>query len=126
MILEVFATLFVISIALLFLGYYAKVDTIKVLGFRIIFILGIILNGYGDILEYKTGENNTYVYGDNFTSYHWDYDYSNPKPVTDVYLFHKEKENNYSIYENRTLGFLMSILAFMGWLSVYFDYKGRG
>lgn len=126
MILEIFATLFAISIGLLFLGYYAKVDTIKILGFGVIFLLGIILNGYGDNLQYKIGENMSYKYGDNFTGYHWDYDFSTiPHTPNDAYLFHTTKIDTYSTYRNNLLGFLMSTLAFLGWLSVFFDYKAR-
>lgn len=36
-----------------------------------------------------------YVYGDNYTSYHWDYTYSNPNPNADVNLFHKNTTYNY-------------------------------
>jgi len=42
--------------------------------------------------------NNTeeiYKYGDNFTGYHWDYDYDSPKPNTAPFLFHKYIDYNY-------------------------------
>lgn len=124
MILEVYITLFLISLALLFLGYYSEVDTIKILAYGLIFLLAVIIGGYGDNLYYKTGENISYTYGDNFTSYHWDYDFStSPKSPTDAYLFHTTKVYNYATYENTILSFLMATLSFLGWLSVYFNFR---
>lgn len=127
MILELYATLFIISIALLFLGYYTKIDTIKILSFGIIFVLGVVLFGYGDTLQYQIGKSNIYEYGNNFTGEHWDYSASSiPSGAkTGEFLFHIEEHYSYQTYTNNLLGFLMSTLAFLGWLSVYFDYKTR-
>lgn len=40
--------------------------------------------------------NNVYVYGSNFTGYHWDYDYDlNPAQAPDYELFHIKQYNEY-------------------------------
>lgn len=123
MILEVYATLFIISLAFLFLGYYAKVETIKVLGFGIIFVLGVVLLGYGDRLEYKSGETKTNNMACGGCS---DTRFSNTSNITGFYVASINTVDTYSTYTNNTLGFLLSTLAFLGWLSIYLDYRVRG
>lgn len=124
MILTVYATLFAISLALLFLGYYSKVDVIKVLGYGIIFTLSFFMLSYGGTLEYKTGEiitNNMACGGCADTRFS-----TNTTNATNIYIASINTVDTYTTYENKTLGFLMGLIGFFGWLSVYFDYKSRG
>ena len=103
MIIEIYALLFAISILLIFLGYYSNTITIKILGFGLIFILGVVLLGYGETLQYQT--------------------------LTTINEINSTTSNitaSYSNYTNKSFGFILSTLAFFGWLSCYLDYKKRG
>lgn len=103
MILEIYIILFSVSLTLLFIGYYAKVETLKVLSYGLIFILGIILIGYQENLLYTN--------------------YNIINSINSTYTIITP---NYQIYTNQPIGFIISTLAFLGWLSVYLDFKKRG
>lgn len=134
MILTIYASLFIISFALLFLGYYSKTDSVKLVGFGIIFLLGVTLmdlnipglDTSGGI-EYKNYTDTMYVYGHNFSGYHWDYVDPNTHTFeNDAFIFHTLQEYDYAKYTNHTIGFLISICGFLGWVSIFLDYRKRG
>lgn len=123
MIFQIYTAFFLLTLIILFLGYYSKVDSIKILGYGSLFVLGIILLGYGDTLEYKSGEiiNNNMACGGCYETR-----FSNTTGnITGFYVASTSQTDIYSDYTNKTLGFLLSTLAFLGWLSVYFDIRGR-
>jgi len=101
MILEIYALLFAISIGLIFLGYYSNIDVLKILGFGIIFMLGVVLLGYGETLQYH-----------------------NTTTITEVNATLTTITPSYSNYTNKTYGFLFSTIAFFGWLAVYLNIRG--
>lgn len=102
MILELYLSLFGLALVLLMIGYYAKIDAIKVLSFGIIFILGAFVLGVGDTVQYKTADL-----------------------VNQVNITYSTITYQYATYQNTTLGFMFAVLAFFGWLSIYFDYASR-
>lgn len=102
MILELYLSLFGLALVLLIIGYYAKVDAIKVLSYGIIFTLGVFILGYGDTLQYKISDT-----------------------INEVNTTHSVITYQYATYKNTTMGFMFGVLAFFGWLSVYFDYASR-
>ena len=79
-------------------------------------------------MEYKTGfnESSYYVYGDNFTGYHWDYDNDMP-PNTEgeIFLFHKDTSNIYIYenYQNKTIGFYLALLSAFGFSFMLYGMK---
>lgn len=94
------------AIVLLFIAYQfdRKHIVMKILtAFFSIFLLLLVAKATIDggsnceIVLNKTTE--IYVYGDNFTGYHWDYEYIlNPNPNVDdgIFLFHRNITNTYA------------------------------
>jgi hypothetical protein len=76
--------------------------------------------------------DNVYVYGSNFTGYHWDYDFTlNPAQVPDYELFHVREYNEYievcpeSVKTTNSVFFKnMSRLMYVFWfyIIVYISY----
>ena len=132
MILEIFVLFFAVSFLLLFYGYYAKIDLPRLLGFLLLFIIGMAITPSmpGDI-TYKTGENIStyYKYGDNYSGYHWDYDSAvpscNPSSLDCVNLFHTydEKINTYSTFEDHTIGFYIMIISVLMFIMVMVERR---
>lgn len=111
--------MFAISLILLVIGYLKNNEFpyMQLVGYVFMFILSISFMTSG--IDYKTGEMETYIYGDNFTSYHWDYDYSTaPANPQNYDLFHKEIEYQYSNYKNHTIAFYLAIISAVGFISV--------
>jgi len=127
MILQLYILIMVIAFAFIFLGYALKQDAhiFKIAGFTILFLLSVMIipNTTGGI-QYKSGEAETYIYGDNFTDYHWDYDFSLPDKAVDApYLFHKTISDEYTSYENFTIGFALALCSFFGFINVFFTMR---
>ena len=123
MILEIYVSLFALSLFILYIGYYGKIEVVKVLAFGLLFVLGGVMLGYVENIEYKSGEtlNNNMACGGCVDSR-----LSNSTNATNIYLASTVSTNIYSEYSNQTLGFLICVLSFLGWLSVYFDLRARG
>lgn len=128
MILQLYILLIVISFTFILLGYALKQDAhiFKIAGFTILFMLSVMIipNTTGDI-QYKSGSMDTYQYGNNFTSYHWDYDAGTAPdgPQLDAYTFHITKVDNYTTYENFTIGFALALCSFFGFINVFFTMR---
>lgn len=90
MILSIFGLFMLIGLALIIIGYSTEDGAVQIVGYSFLFILGTAL--LSSSVEYQSGEftRETYVYGDNFSGYHWDY-VSPPKTPGDVFLFHANK-----------------------------------
>lgn len=112
-----------LSLILIIIGLMRPNESAQALiGFFLMFILGFsILNG---TLEYKVGVNETYVYGNNFTDYHWDYDFSlPPAAVNDAFLFHRNSIDVYATFQDHILGFYLIIAGAIGFILVIFGLR---
>jgi len=129
--------LFIVSLVLIFLGYYSETDILKIVAYGLIFMLGFMLissTPFGSVedCEYLGNyTNNIKVYGSNFSGYHWDYDFDlNPAQVPDYELLHEKIYNEYEYscqnIQNRAFGFWISVLGVLGFASVYLQRKGGG
>jgi len=87
--------------------------------------MGTIVLSVG--VEVKTGTEEVFIYGNNFTDYHWDgYDGSSvapPRTNREAFLFHVNETNIYEPYDfggfgGTTFGLLILILGMF--LFVYF------
>lgn len=127
MILQLYILLMVISFTFVILGYALKQDAhiFKIAGFTILFMLSVMIipNTTGGI-QYKTGVNETFIYGNNFTDYHWDYDYSlTPAATNEPFLFHKTIADEFTTYENFTIGFVLVLCSFFGFINTFFTMR---
>lgn len=144
MILELFAVLLALSLIGVFLGYYTDDSYYAFVGLTFLFLLGIVL--LSGTVEYEIGENvslcdynDIYVYGENYTGYHWDY--ASPPPsctpneLNCVKLFHVNRtydgcvETTTTIYDNFTgdnahwFGFLLSVVAGLGMAGMFLQER---
>ncbi|MCP4648875.1 MAG: hypothetical protein GY853_02170 [PVC group bacterium] len=134
MIFSFFIFLFLVALILIALGYYSDTDVLKIVAYGFIFMLGVMLFAptfFGNVedCEYLGNYTNSYyVYGDNYSSYHWDY-VNAPSPSEDgVRLFHVVEEPTYKYtcqeIENKAFGFWIAVLGVLGFASVFFQRKG--
>ena len=87
-------------------------------GFFFLFLLSSLILTTGT-LEYKTGIEEIYVYGNYFDDYHWDgYNITAPSQIDrDAFLFHKDTINIYAYADSSTVirfGVWMSIISALG------------
>lgn len=81
--------------------YTKEQQIIKIISFvfgilMLLLLAGHIMTGQQECEIVLTGFEDDYVYGNNFTDYHWDY--SDPNPYvfdTDAFIFHVERNNTY-------------------------------
>ena len=134
MIFSFFIFLFLVSLVLIFLGYYSETDILKVVAYGLIFMLGFMLiseTPFGSVEDCEYLGNFTddqYTYGDNYTAYHWDY-LNAPSPSEDgVRLFHVKEYSTYEYtcqtIQSRAFGFWIAVLGVLGFASVYLQRKG--
>jgi len=97
-------------------GYIIDIPIFSLFGCVFIIGLGAVMLASG--VEVKTGLQEVYVYGNNFTGYHWDYDGTQPAPkdLEGAYLFHKNETTVYAPYDfggvgNTTFAFLVMLLG---------------
>lgn len=122
-----------LALLALALGHFGRFIPLYFFGVVILLFMGLFMLSNG--VAEKIGENVTscdfqevYVYGDNYTDYHWDYmdeppACSNPNDFSCVNLFHKnvsfngcveERVNLYDLNKNfwsEALGLLFVIIA---------------
>jgi len=147
MILTIYILISAISITFLYFGFSLDDTIFKVLGFG---LMSLVFIGSIGGIEYTTGSINeicspiinnfedTYVYGNNLTGYHWDYnDDDAPSTKDNIYLFHVQRENNYTTfcynetsintndqYESKTIFIILSVFAIFGALLFpYLEHK---
>jgi len=133
MILEVFAVLFIVSVILIVLNSIYDLPSLGIVGYSLLFIVGssILVTG----LSYKTGERSAYTYGNNFTGYHWDYDYSEiPNTKDEIFIFHINKTSTYTEIQgdfilfdiSHVIGLLLALLGAFGFIFTFTDMRGGG
>lgn len=142
-----------LGVALVFitLGTFRPAESYHaIIGFSLLLILGSFLMGFGDLsVNMVVGKNVTpcdameiYVYGDNYTDYHWDYDFSNPPGCSNpndfscVRLFHtnitydgcveSEVEIREPVTGNGIIGFLLVIFGAAGLIVNFFQLRSGG
>jgi len=132
MILTIFLSLMGLAVLFLFYGWVTKTDLPRLIGFLLIFLLGAMIEpSLPGSIEYKTGVNSSfyYVYGDNYSGYHWDYaspaPSCNPNDLDCVKLFHVKgtDTNMYSTFEDHTIGFYIMIVGMLGFIMIMLERK---
>jgi len=95
------------------LGFSINESTFQVVGFFFLFLLSSLVLTAGN-LEYSTGTDEFYVYGNNFDGYHWDgYNTSAPSQIDrEAFLFHVETTKTYANADSPT------VIRFGVWLSI--------
>ena len=130
MFLSLFIIFLSLSLILVALGLFKPEHSeLSLTGFTLMFILSFTLINNG--LELKTGEFNEelYIYGDNYSGYHWDY--INPEPTNKdpVNLFHTNNTTMdiYDTYPSstRAYGFWLCIASVVGFIGVLAGLKGN-
>ena len=110
------------------LGKYADTPPLQIGGYTILFLTGILL--MAGTVEHSILTEETYIYGVNYTDYHFD-DYGTPsspsinnnpsvfhKNITKIYQPVAEEEIIAGIKVRHTTGFLLAVLSVFGFLSV--------
>ena len=120
-----------LSLLLVTLGLIkSEHSELALVGFGFLFIMSLIIIN-GDI-QYKTGTKEVYVYGNNYTGYHWDYVVGNPS-INDVNLFHSNQTNIYSSMQDISIaggfffhlvGYWLAISSVVGFIGVLASLKG--
>ena len=126
--LTLFIVLGVVCLFLLLVGLGVPLPYFSVVGFFLVFVLGGILQAGS--LELPTGELE-YVYGNNFTGYHWDYVNDSTAPSQtdrEAYLFHEDKEFELIAFnQSHIIGlFLMVISVFAMFFSLFVTIGSGG
>jgi len=134
LILSIFLLVIGLALALLITGVVMSDYAIQLVGFSFLFISGTILLA-GNV-EYKTGLNSSeyYVYGDNYSGYHWDYmnepPTCPPNNLDCVKLFHVEYNEfyNYGSFSDSTshwLGVYLMIISIIGSAVIFTRLKAE-
>jgi len=123
LILSIFLVVIGLALALLVTGFMLDDTALQLVGFAFLFISGSLL--LAGSIEYKSGFELTeyYVYGDNYSGYHWDY--TNPPPNCNpsnldcVKLFHTNQTTifHYSTFNDTTshfVGVFLMIVSILG------------
>ena len=130
MYLTLFVVFVCLSLLLVSLGLFkTEHSELALIGFFFLFILSFSL--INDNITMKSGEfeKEVFVYGDNYSGYHWDYDFPNPS-VDDVNLFHSNKTTTY-LYEtldlggnnNHVFGYWLAVGSMIGFAGVLWGLK---
>lgn len=88
------------------------------------FLSLVIIN---EDLQYSHGYTEFYVYGDNYTGYHWDYVTPGPPGVNEVNLFHMNRTIEYSNFEgpqSHFFGYWLAIISAIGFIMTIISLKG--
>ena len=120
-----FLLFFGIGLVLTIAGFALDLPLLNLTGTIMIFLMGMTLLSAG--LDYKIGEDQIQVYGNDFTGYHWDgYNGTSEAPSQadrEAFLFHVEVEAVYGSYddagENRFGWMLMAMGALLFCLSLF-------
>lgn len=127
MILYLFGFFVLLSLVLIVIGLTRPSESAQaIIGFFFLFILAVTVLIPGS-LEYPAGFEEDYVYGNNFTGYHWDYTYGGPPVVNDVYLFHINRSLKYYNFDDTTggtsFGYWLAVASAVGMAGVFFSLK---
>jgi len=132
MLLSIFVFLVLFSLILIIGGFYIEAPVGQIAGTAVLFVTGLLL--MFSSVEYISGINyeEYYVYGDNFTGYHWDYDDPpsfNPSQDGIIFLFHAvhnetdiystwDEESLLGINTRHTVAFLLLVSAILMFVSI--------
>lgn len=127
MYLTLFVILLGLSLLLITLGLFKPEHSeLSLIGFTFLFLLGIVL--INNDISIKSGEifKDLYIYGNNYTGYHWDYVNPTTPNVTDVNLFHSNRTITYTYSEidlgthitSRLVGYWLCIASVVGFIGV--------
>jgi len=127
MILTIFIFMSCLGFVLFVLGYVLDIPLLSIIGAVFIFGLGLLV--VSDDVQVVNGTEEVYIYGNNFTGYHWDgYNGSSEAPSStdrNAYLFHKNETKIYEDYDfggigSTSFGVIFLLLgAFMFVLSLF-------
>lgn len=135
MIWQLYSIFFFITLIFIFIGYFSDADVLKIIGYGLVFILGVMLfqpTFFGNVEICETLSNHThkdYVYSDNFSdSFHWDAE--SPPPNNDgAVIFHIHETNEYievcQEIQNRTIGFWITLLGLIGFIIVFYERRNQ-
>ena len=128
MIWYVYALLMSICFIALILAYTFDLVYWKVIGYGFLFIVNFMfINPFGaETIQYQVGFNESYMYGDNFTGYHWDYSGGPTPAYKEIELFHRWRTPLYEDYTNLYIFSFLSLIGLVGTCIFTFDeYKNR-
>jgi len=132
MLLEIFGLFVGMSFILITLGLLIPVHSeMALVGFFFLFLLSFVV--MGNNLQYENGYEEVYIYGNNFSGYHWDYNEPlepRPQDETMAYLFHRNRTALYTTYtgdvgvfDTHIFGYFMAILSGFGFAGVLFGLR---
>ena len=132
MLLEIFALFVGMSLVLITLGLLIPTHSeMALVGFFFLFLLSFVV--MGNNLEYEIGYEETYIYGNNFSGYHWDYANpleARPQDPDLAYLFHTNRTALYSnytgdvgVFDTHIYGYFLAILSGFGFAGVLFGLR---
>ena len=116
MLMWLFVLFFGLGLVLTIAGFALDIPVLNLTGTIMIFLLGLGLLQGG--LDYKIGENTTYVYGDNYDGYHYD-DYNGTTKVDDLNVFHDSSVDVYGHYDDagdNRFGWLLMAMGALGFV----------
>jgi len=131
--LILFTTFILISLVLVALGLYRLEHTeLSLIGFAFMFLLSMVI--IGDNLTYVVGYEEVYVYGDNYSGYHFDHYGGDPSPsLNDLNLFHMNRTNIYRDYSDdsgffttHNFGYLLAVMSVIGAIGSFVSIKPEG
>jgi len=126
MLLYLFFLLLGVAIVLTIFGFGSDIILFALVGTIMIFLLGMSLLTNG--IDYKVGTEEVYVYGNNFTDYHWDgYNGSSNAPSQvdrEAFLFHTNSTDVYDNYDDKNgdrFGWFLMILGALAFCLALFS-----
>ncbi len=130
MILLLFGFFVAVALVLIVIGLTRPTESAQaIIGFLFLFLLSVFVVIPGN-LEYEQGYIEYFVYGNNFSGYHWDYeDPLEPRPHDpDVaYLFHTVRNYTYKSFDGElggtNFGIWLAIASAIGMIGVFFSIK---
>ena len=118
-----FFALLGVGLVLTVFGFISDIPIFSMTGTIMLFLLGLALLNGG--LDHKIGSEDVYVYGNNFSDYHWaGYNGSSEAPSQldrDAFLFYTTTTDIYEPYDDFPSDIFAKILLFVGALGFCFS-----
>lgn len=121
-----------ITVFMLGIGMSADIPFFTIVGFLLVFMLGFVIQS-GSLMVPTGNTNSSYVYGDNFTGYHWDQYVPGDEPTflpndQMVFLFHKNEEKEFGLWTSgnyHEIGWFVMIVGLLASVfSVFATFGG--
>jgi len=123
LLLTFFAIFAALSVVLIIIGFALDISIFSLVGTISLMLIGGMLLAEG--LNYKSGEETIYIYGDNYDGYHYDdYNESAPPQLNDLNLFETVTEDVYTNISDTTtlrIAWLLIILGGLGFALSLFN-----